>query len=77
MGLARYVPQRRYRLMGLLRLGEMPPPRTVGARQVDVPPAACAKCGSGEIFADALEPRRLYCFGCGWDAWLVRPAWEG
>ena len=33
-------------------------------------PERCSKCQSREVFADRSEPRRLACFSCGED-WFV------
>jgi len=65
---------KRYRVMGLLHLGELPPSRIDGVAQrvAFSRPMECYKCGSREIFDDGLESRRWYCFSCGADGFLVR-----
>lgn len=69
--------RRKYGRMGLTELGDGPPERALGVRQRAVlwRPEQCDKCGSREIFDDQLEPRRVYCFGCGADAFIVRGGW--
>ena len=59
--------------MGLTGLGEGPPMRIIGVlqRAAYQAPERCERCGSGEIFQDHTESRRLYCFNCGEDVFLV------
>lgn len=65
---------KRYRVMGLLHLGELPPTPTEGVvqRAALYRPTECDKCGSREVFDDILEPRRWYCYCCGADGFVVR-----
>lgn len=62
-------------IMGVLGLGEQPPRRIEGVRQVAMyaPPECCQKCQSREVFEDRTEARRLYCYSCGADVFLVAP----
>lgn len=71
-----YVPKKRhYKGMGLLDLGNPVPSRIVGVRQcaAETIPAYCPKCQSGSLVADRTENRRVYCYACGEDVFLVRP----
>ena len=76
-----YVPKRRpygrrgVGFMGLLGLGERPPARIPGVRQhaVEIRPERCGQCQSRAVFEDRVEPRRIYCYACGWDVWIVAP----
>ena len=75
-----YVPKRRpygrrgVGFMGLLGLGERPPARIPGVRQhaVEIRPEWCDRCGSRAIFQDRTESRRIFCFSCGGDMYLIR-----
>ena len=57
-------------LMGLLGLGNRPPPRWVGVehRATRLMPEACDKCGATHL---QLDGRRVSCWLCGWDVFLV------
>ena len=70
-----YAPKRRYKGMGLLRLGEGIPRRTQGVEQrvAYMEPLRCDKCGSAAVFRDRTEARRLWCHGCSSDWFLIRP----
>lgn len=73
-----YVPKhRRYKGMGLLDLGNPVPTRIVGVRQcaAEAVPASCPKCRSSFLVADRTEERRVYCYSCGEDVFIVRPGW--
>ena len=65
-------------IMGVLGLGDQPPTRIVGVvqRAVYVAPERCPKCQSTAVFADVTEARRLWCFACGGDVFLIREAGE-
>lgn len=72
---------RRTRLMGIMGLGNgLPRPVEevlAQATLVEVP-SSCARCGSAAIMlgrdvAEYGPPRRVSCFMCGWDAFLVLP----
>ena len=71
-----YVPKRRYKGMGLLGLGNAVPTRIWGVQQraAEAVPAYCPKCQSESLVADRTETRRVYCYACGEDVFLVRPA---
>lgn len=64
-----------YKRMGLLGLGETLPRRVSPLqRAVEEVPDRCPHCrAEGTIFRDRLVSRRLYCFNCDRDFWLVRP----
>lgn len=71
---------RRTRIMGLTGLGHgLPRPIEEGTEQrvlVEIPDE-CPSCGSAGVRC-APEPglglpRRVSCFSCGWDSFLVRP----
>lgn len=63
-----------YKQTGLLGLGEGLPPRVSGRqRALEVVPDKCPHCGAeDQLFQDQVMPRRVYCFCCSRDWWLVR-----
>lgn len=48
-------------------------PRSCGGVRhvVSRAPEECTKCHSREIFSDRTEPRRIACFSCGYDWFLL------
>ena len=63
-------------IMGRLGLGNHPPGRIVGVvqRATSRIPERCPKCQSVAIFADITEARRVYCWACGGDVFLIQEA---
>lgn len=63
-----------YKRMGLFHLGQGWPRRISPLqRAVEEVPDRCPHCqAEGTIFQDRLVSRRLYCFNCDRDFWLVR-----
>ena len=63
-------------IMGVLGLGDTPPTRIVGVvqRAASRTPERCPKCQSVAVFADVTEARRVWCFACGGDVFLIREA---
>jgi uncharacterized protein (DUF983 family) len=61
-------------IMGALGLGDSPPTRIVGGvqRAARAAPERCPKCQSAAVFADITEARRVYCYACGGDLYLIR-----
>lgn len=63
-----------YNQTGLLGLGKGLPPRvSEHQRALEAVPAICPHCkAAGTIFQDRLAPRRIYCWNCDRDWFLVR-----
>ena len=61
-------------IMGVQGLGDTPPTRIVGVvqRAAFAVPERCPKCQSAAVFADITEARRVFCWACGGDVFLIR-----
>ena len=64
-----------YKRMGLHRLGDGWPKRvSIRQRVLEEVPEKCPECGAEEqIFQDRQVPRRVFCWVCQHDWWMVRP----